>query len=156
MESQPMEGTLLRWIAAFERSLVAEENASKHTVRNYVSDLRQLHGFLVEHRLGLDDSGREVVPERIDQRALRAFLSELLRRNRKSSVGRKLSSSKGFFRFLLRRNVIAGDPSAGLVTPKKEQQLPVHLTVDDMFRLLDAPPKDTPAGLRDRAILEVI
>jgi len=147
---------MLTLIAAFERALVAEENASAHTVRNYVSDLRQFHSFLRERGFGLDDGGRDVLPERVDHLALRAFLTDLLRRHRKSSVGRKLSSTKGFFRFLLRRNVIASDPSAGIATPKKDQQLPVHLTVDDMFRLLDAPAKDTPAGLRDRAILEVI
>ncbi len=156
MESQPQPDTMSALISEFQRSLVAEENASAHTVRNYVSDLGQLHAFLQAQRLGLDDDGCEVVPARIDSLALRAFVSDLLRRNRKSSVGRKLSSTKGFFRFLLRRNLITHDPSAGLATPKKEQQLPVHLTVDDMFRLLDSPPKDTPAGLRDRAILEVI
>lgn len=147
---------MLAFISEFGRALVAEENASAHTVRNYISDLRQLHSFLRAQRLGLDESGRDVVPERVDHLALRAFLTDLLRRNRKSSVGRKLSATKGFFRYLLRRNLITRDPTAGIATPKKEQQLPVHLTVDDMFRLLDTPPKDTPAGLRDRATLEVM
>jgi len=147
---------MLALIAEFERALVAEDNASAHTVRNYGSDLRQLHGFLHAQRVGLDDDGRNVLPERVDHLALRAFLTDLLRRNRKSSVGRKLSATKVFFRFLLRRSLITRDPTAGIGTPKKEQQLPVHLTVDDMFRLLDTPPKDTPAGRRDRAILEVM
>jgi integrase/recombinase XerC len=47
------------------------------------------------------------------------------------------------------------DPTAGVRTPKKEKQLPVHLSVDDMFRLLEAPSSGTPVGRRDRAILEV-
>jgi integrase/recombinase XerC len=156
MESQAQAGMMVPLLAEFERMLVVEENASAHTVRNYISDLRQLRDFLLAQRLALDDSGSEVMPERVDHLALRAFLTALLRRNRKSSVGRKLSATKGFFRFLLRRSLITRDPTAGIATPKKEQQLPVHLTVDDMFRLLDAPPKDTPAGRRDRAILEVI
>ncbi len=146
---------MLTRIAEFERSLLVEDNASQHTVRNYVSDLRQLHAFLRERRLALDDAGTEVRPDRVDQVAVRAYLASLLRRNRKSSVGRKLSAAKGFFRYLLRRGVITRDPTAGIATPKKEQQLPVHLTVDDMFRLLEAPP-DTPLGLRDRALLEVL
>jgi integrase len=41
-------------------------------------------------------------------------------------------------------------------SPKQEQTLPTHLTIDDMFRLLEVPPSDTPAGLRDRAMLEVL
>ncbi len=147
---------MLKLIEEFERALVVEENASPHTVRNYMSDLRQLRAVLLERRLACNDAGTEVVAERVDHLAIRAFLTHLLRRNRKSSVGRKLSAAKGFFRFLLRRGVIARDPTAGIATPKKQQQLPVHLTVDDMFRLLAAPPKDTPAGLRDRALLEVL
>ncbi len=146
---------MLTRIAEFERSLLVEDNASPHTVRNYVSDLRQLRAFLLERRVALDDAGAEVMPDRVDQTAVRAYLAALMRRNRKSSIGRKLSAAKGFFRYLLRRGVIMRDPTAGIATPKKEQQLPVHLTVDDMFRLLEAPP-DTPAGLRDRALLEVL
>lgn len=147
---------MLTRIAEFERALRVEENASTHTVRSYVSDLRQLRAFLIEHRLGLDGADDEVAPERVDQAAIRAFLATLMRRNRKSSVGRKLSAAKGFFRYLLHRGVIALDPTAGIITPKKQQQLPVHLTVDDMFRLLEAPATDTPDGLRDRALLEVM
>jgi len=150
-----LEGMLAE-IAEFERSLLVEDNASEHTVRNYVSDLRQLRAFLLERGLALTDGGDEVAPERVDQLALRAYVAHCLRRNRRSSVGRKLSAAKGFFRHLLRCGRVGSDPTAGIATPKKQQQLPVHLTVDDMFRLLDAPPTDTPAGLRDRALLEVV
>ena len=147
---------MLGRIAEFEQFLQVEENASGHTVRNYISDLRQLRAFLLEHHQALNEEGTEVAAERVDQIAMRAFLAALLRRNRRSSVGRKLSAAKGFFRFLLRRNLIARDPTAGVLTPKKQQQLPVHLTVDDMFRLLEAPSAETPDGLRDRALLEVL
>jgi integrase/recombinase XerC len=143
-------------IEEYVRTLVVEENASPHTVRNYASDLRQLRACLLEHRLALDAAGDEVVADRVDHLAIRAFMGELLRHNSKSSVGRKLSAAKQFFRFLLRRGIISRDPTVGIATPKKRQQLPVHLTVDDTFRLLDAPEKDTPPGLRDRALLEVV
>ena len=147
---------MLQLIEEFERALVVEDNASPHTVRSYGSDLRQLRSFLLARRIALDESGEQVAVGRVDQLAIRAFMSDLLRRNRKSSVGRKLSAVKQFFRFALRRERIVRDPTAGIATPKKEQQLPAHLTVDDMFRLLEAPPGDTPAGLRDRAVLEVV
>lgn len=146
---------MLNHLAEFERSLVSEENASPHTVRNYLSDLKQLRSFLLERKQGLTASGDDVDVAAVDGLALRAFIAHLLQRNRKSSVGRKLSSAKVFFRFLLRRDVIERDPTVGISTPKKDQQLPVHLTVDDTFRLLEAPAADTPAGLRDRALLEV-
>jgi integrase/recombinase XerC len=143
-------------IEEFERNLAAEENASAHTVRSYGSDLRQLRTFLLGRALACDAEATEVDPRRVDGTAVRSFLAELLRRNRKSSVARKLSSVKTFFRFLVRRGYVAADPTVGIVTPRKEQQLPVHLTVDDMFRLLEAPAVDTPAGMRDRALLETM
>ncbi|HVN87880.1 MAG TPA: tyrosine recombinase XerC [Candidatus Binatia bacterium] len=146
---------MLNQITAFEQALRVERNASAHTVRNYVSDVRQFNAFLVAHQLcGGDERGVDV--QQLDQMAVRAFLVDLLRRNRKSSAGRKLSAVKTFCRFLRRRGVIEHDPTAGVLTPKKDQQLPVHLTVDDVFRLLEAPRADTPDGVRDRALLEVV
>ncbi len=146
---------MLGEIAAFAQALRAEENASPHTARNYTSDLRQLRAYLLERRLCLARGGNEVDPRRLDAEAVRSYLAWLLRGHRRSSVGRKLSSLKSFCRFLRRRGILREDPTAGIVTPRREKQLPVHLTVDDVFRLLEAPPRDRPAGLRDRALLEV-
>jgi integrase/recombinase XerC len=140
-------------IRRFLRTLEVEENASPHTLRSYGSDLRQLAAFAAGH-LGLP---ADAVPcDQVDRTVLRAFVVDLLQRNRKSSVARKVSTLRRFFKDLLARGAIAANPAVGLSTPKKERQLPAHLTVDDMFRLLAAPSPVTPAGRRDRAILEVI
>src|SRR6185436_8734222 len=96
------EVVVLGLIEAFERSLMSEENASDHTIRNYGSDLRQLQAFLLQQKHLCNRKG-EVELGKVDALALRAFLTDLLRRNRKSSVGRKLSAVKGFFRYLHRR-----------------------------------------------------
>lgn len=142
-------------IEAFERSLLAESNASINTARGYISDLRQFHEFLRERAKRIGDDPAAVRPDDVDSLVLRAYLAERMAENRRSSVGRKLSAIKQFYRFLLRREWVQRDPTVGVATPKKDQQLPAHLTVDDMVRLLEAPPADTPAGLRDRALLEV-
>jgi integrase/recombinase XerC len=144
--------TLSACTQKFIRSLEVEENASPHTLRNYASDLRQLGAF-VAAQLNLE---AEKVPcEAVTQTLIRAFVVDLMRRNRKSSVARKLSAAKRFFRFALQTQAATTDPTAGVRTPKKDKQLPVHLSVDDMFRLLEAPNVETPVGRRDRAILEV-
>jgi integrase/recombinase XerC len=139
-------------VADFLRTLEVEENASPHTLRNYRSDLQQLLDFLA--RAGRV-TPKELRVRDVTARDLRLFLVELLRRNRKSSVARKLSAARRFFRHALQRGRITQDPTIGLTAPRQDKQLPAHLTVDDMFRLLQAPRADTPAGLRDRALLEV-
>lgn len=144
--------TLTACTEQFIRSLQVEENASPHTLRNYASDLRQLCSFAAAQ---LDVAAEEVACNAVTQSMVRAFVVDLMRRNRKSSVARKLSALKRFFRFALQSGAVTIDPTAGVKTPKRDKQLPVHLSVDDMFRLLEAPDPKTPAGRRDRAILEV-
>ena len=144
--------TLEQRITEFLRLLEVEENTSPHTLRAYGSDLRQLRTFAAE-RTGAEPASLQC--EAVDAAVVRAFLVLLLRRNRKSSVARKLSAAKRFFHEAIRHGWMSTDPTAGIATPRKDKQLPAHLTVDDVFRLLAAPDASTPAGLRDRAILEV-
>ncbi|MBI3248214.1 MAG: tyrosine recombinase XerC [Deltaproteobacteria bacterium] len=131
-----------------------EKNVSEHTLRNYLSDVWQFFAFL-EHPPGQAEP-RPVTVAAVDHHRIHAFLSFLYREHKKSSIGRKLSSIKSFFRFLLREGELTRDPTLHVGSPKQDQPLPTHLTVDDMFRLLEAPPADESAGLRDRAIFEVL
>jgi integrase/recombinase XerC len=134
--------------------LRVEKNVATHTLRNYLSDLLQFLIFVEKPHERAE--ARAVPVGGIDHHRIQAFLSTLHRRHKKSSIGRKLSAIKSFFRFLLREGVIERDPTIHIGSPKKDQPLPTYLPIDDMFRLLDAPPLDTPTGLRDQAILEVL
>ena len=134
--------------------LRVEKNVSAHTLRNYLSDLLQF--FACVEKPHEQAEVRAVAVGDINHHHIHAFLSVLHRHHKKSSIGRKLSAIKSFLRFLLREGVIERDPTLHIGSPKKDQPLPTYLPVDDMFRLLDAPPLDTPTGLRDRAILEVL
>jgi integrase/recombinase XerC len=146
--------TLHVLVERYSTFLRVEKNVSAHTLRNYLSDLWQFFSFL-EKASGQAEP-RAVLIEAIDQHRIHAFLSSLHREHKKSSIGRKLSAIKSFFRFLLREGVLTQDPTLHIGSPKQEQSLPTHLTVDDMFRLLEAPSSETPAGVRDRAIVEVL
>ena len=134
--------------------LRVEKNVSAHTLRNYLSDLLQF--FACVEKPHEQAEVRAIAVGDINHHHIHAFLSMLYRHHKKSSIGRKLSAIKSFLRFLLREGVIERDPTLHIGSPKKDQPLPTYLPVDDMFRLLDAPPLDTPTGLRDRAILEVL
>ena len=141
-------------VERYSTFLRIEKNVSEHTLRNYLSDLWQFFAF-VETSPGQTER-RPVEVEAVDHHRIQAFLSTLYRAHKKSSIGRKLSAIKSFFRYLLREGLVKHDPTLHIGSPKQEHPLPTHLTVDDMFRLLEAPAADTPAGLRDRAILEVL
>ena len=138
----------------FATFLRVEKSVSSHTLRNYMSDLAQFFSFVEKPNERAER--RQISSVQIDHHLIHAYLSVLHRRNKKSSIGRKLSTLKSFFRFLVREGELERDPTVLISSPKQDQPLPTHLVVDDMFRLLETPPNDTPAGLRDRAMLEVL
>lgn len=146
--------TLHVLVERYSTFLRVEKNVSAHTLRNYLSDLWQFFSFLEKPSPQVEPCIVEI--EVIDHHRIHAFLSSLHREHKKSSIGRKLSAIKSFFRFLLREGLVTRDPTLHIGSPKQDQPLPTHLTVDDMFRLLEAPAQDTPAGVRDQAILEVL
>jgi integrase/recombinase XerC len=131
-----------------------ERNVSPHTLRNYLSDLAQFHGFLRERELSLDKSGNVDV-RKVDIHVMRAFLAALTHERKKSSVGRKLAALKGFFRYLIAQKQIEKDPLLLIHSPKQEKPLPTFLSVDDAFQLLAGVKIKTDLDVRDCAILEV-
>ncbi|MCD6705492.1 MAG: site-specific tyrosine recombinase XerD [Thiobacillus sp.] len=72
------------------------------------------------------------------------------------SAARYTSALKRFYRYLLRENLIAFDPTLNLDSPKLPRSLPKTLTETDVERLLDSADAATPLGLRDRAMLETL
>ncbi len=138
----------------YEVFLRVEKNVSLHTQRNYLSDLLQFFAFIEQPTAQAEP--RTISVAQIDYHLIQAFLATLHQNHKKSSIGRKLSAIKSFFRFLVREGEVERDPTLQLASPKKDQPLPTYLAIDDMFRLLDAPPPDSPTGLRARAILEVL
>lgn len=127
-----------------------ERNVSPHTARSYLSDLEQLDGFLGETELIA-----------VDHQTLRQFISHLMRlKVKKSSIARKLSAVRTFFRYLNREGILTNNPARLVSTPRREKRLPSFLTVDDALRLMEAPSSKTPrardTALRDRAVLETL
>jgi integrase/recombinase XerC len=136
-------------LQGFEAYLTHNKGYSEHTVRNYVSDVRQFLLYLAEREQG-------ATPETADDYVIRGFLSSRFSQNRKASLARKLSSLRCFYRFLLLEGKVASNPAALLAMPKREQMLPNFLSVDDVFRVLEAPGDDSFIRARDRAMLELL
>lgn len=141
---------------AFLRHLTVERNYSPRTISAYSRDLGEF-AKLYEKR-----EGKPPRVARIDSFDIRAHLAELYEKNQASSIARKLSSLRTFFRFLFAREHVDHNPAAQVRSPKRKKALPRALDYDDVERLIDSPKlgdKDsdaTPLGLRDRAIFEVL
>lgn len=145
--------TLCEHIDEFLRVLEVEENASPNTVRGYRADLRQFLAFAGDR---LESAPEDLPCLSFDQSLVRSFLIHLLRRSSASSTARKLAAVRKFARHLRRCDALPTDPTAGVAAPKLDRKLPNYLTVDDTFRLIEAPDTSGAAGQRDRAILEVV
>jgi integrase/recombinase XerC len=141
-------------IRQYGEHLRIERNLSPHTLRNYLSDLRQFCQYLKAEEWCRGKEGREAAGQ-VDGQVMRAYLGTLAKRCRKSSMGRKLAALKGFFRYLEKEEVIVRNPLSTFASPKQERPLPVFLSVDDVFRLLGSVQGVRPLEIRDRAVLEV-
>jgi integrase/recombinase XerC len=131
-----------------------QRNVSPHTLRNYLSDLRQFEEFLLQR--ATENAEKKIPLEAVTVHVVRAYLASLSKHNKKSSIGRKLAALKGFFRYLLREKKIQSNPLAWISTPKQEKPLPAFLSVDDVFLLLGGIQGDGLLTIRDRAILETL
>jgi integrase/recombinase XerC len=139
-------------LAEFLRHLALEKNASAHTVKSYREDLTQALEFF-RARLGQQNPA----PDRLTTRVLRAYLAWLHDQGyAKTTVARRVSAVRSWCRFLCRQGTLTANPADGLRGPRQDKKLPHFLSVEDVMRLLEAPPADTPLGLRDRALLETL
>ena len=134
---------------SFASYLSLTRGYSPHTVRNYVSDVRQYLRYLADGEGG-------VPPEEGDYYVLRGFLSSRFERNGKASLARKVSALRTFYGFLVRQGKVEANPAALLAAPRRERNLPSFLSVDDAFRVVEAPSGGAFLQARDRAMLELL
>ena len=133
-------------IKSFLSWLEAEKGYSPHTVEGYGRDLLSFQESL-EQDLALAD---------IEAIHIRRFVVSLHGKNGAATVGRKLSALRSFFKYLVRKKILKRDPITGIAGPKVGKHMPVFLTVDEVFLLLEAPSKKDRFMLRDIALLELL
>jgi len=136
-------------VAEFLRYLDHQRGASRHTIRSYAADLADFGAFLAREKLG-------GVPD-ADARAIRAWLASLHERKlARSSVARKLATVRSCLKYLARRGVVELNAARQIRSPKLPRRLPSFLPKDESKNLLDAKVDGSEAGLRDRALLELL
>ena len=136
------------WGSRFLDYMRVVRQASPHTLRAYQKDLTSF--FLYLKIFDIEE------PTFVNRLHFRGFLGQLYAKNNKAStLNRKLSSLRSFFRFLLRNEIITKNPLESVNNPKQPQKLPRFLTIKEVEALLESPNPRTPLGARDRAILEL-
>jgi integrase/recombinase XerD len=140
-----------RAIDAYLRHVTIERGLSEHTISAYRRDLGGYVDWLTDQ--GVDDTAG------ITQALVGRFIAERSAATpppAATSLARLQSSVRGWHRFLAREGVEPDDPTGRLRPPKAPRRLPKALTIDQVERLLAAPPADEPIGIRDRALLELM
>lgn len=142
-----------------------EKNASPHTISAYKLDLSEFNKYIKESGINQKD---------VDHRVIRGFLVKLDKeKNRKSTMGRKLSTIKAFYKFLVKIGACKDNPALYVSRPKAPKYLPLFFTEGEIKKLLETPllvlknpvlaienpaliPRDPLLALRDKLILELL
>ena len=135
-------------VAEFLGALRLEQGASPNTLSAYRLDLADFQRFLHEQRRAVGQARSSEISR---------YLLELKREGLgPRSVARHLSAVRGLYRFLLREGWLRRDPTEQLETPRLPQRLPRTLSFEEVAMLIESAEPDSPMGLRDRAILELL
>lgn len=138
----------MKYLEEYLKYLKYEKRFSSDTVNSYEEDLVEFFNFL-------DKEDINVLKLTYDD--IRFYLMELdSKKNKASTVSRKLSSLRGFYKFLINKDYINNNPFALIKSPKKEKKLPrffYYNELEEMFNSIDI---TTSLGQRNRLILEVL
>ena len=134
-------------IDAFIDALWLEEGLARNTLAAYRRDLSLYAQWLGQHGRALDETA---------EADLQAYFAARHAGTKPTSANRRLTVFKRYFRWALRERLIAADPTLKLMAAKQPLRVPKTLTEAQVEALLDAPDVDTPLGLRDRTMLELI
>ena len=130
----------------FKSYLLIEKNFSKHTAKAYYSDI-------LSYLIWLDDTECE----NVNFTKMREYLHFIQKFNyKKTTVARKIASIRTFYKYLFRERKVENNPAENLISPKRPKSLPKFLSMNEVEQILSNINIDTPAGYRNRAILELL
>lgn len=132
----------------FLNYLAVERGHSKNSVLAYGRDVRRFLQSLEKRGLGLAEVDARVASEHLEELAARGISPR--------SASRALSAVKSFFRYLVSVERLAKDTISDVRSPRLRKSIPGFLDVQEIVRLIDSVSTDTPRGLRDRAMLELL
>lgn len=150
-----MNKVMDHYIQSFNDYLSSERNYSKHTVKAYLTDIKEFCRVIRDKNLVPEEDGANDLSG-LNETHARAYVSWLYTRNNKTSISRKLASVRTFFEFLMRSGVLKNNLAKLVPTPHGEKRLPTFLTVDEVVKLMETPGTGGALENRDSAILELL
>lgn len=139
---------------SFFAYLESEKNMAEKTLTAYNSDWMNFINFL-EQDLKINLETLDVTA--IDHSLVRKYLAYLSQKGlSRNTTARKLAALKSFFRYLMKKEIIATNVLESVKTPKIPKMLPRYLEVEEMNQVLEQPGLDNEVQIRDRAILELL
>jgi integrase/recombinase XerD len=137
------------FVNEFINYLAVERGLAKNTLESYGRDLRQYYAYL--------GNGQIDAVKQVNRATILTYLEQLQTKGRAvSTISRNLAAIKSFYQFLVRERYLDKDPAANLESPKLEKKLPRILTINEVEELLKQPNSFLPAGMRDKAMLELL
>jgi integrase/recombinase XerC len=131
--------------------LALDRDASPATARAYAGDLADLVATL--GRL----TGTTATPADVTPRLVRAWIADMHGRSLSpATIARRLSAARSLFHWLVVQGELETNPAAEVRPPRRGERLPERIDVEDVAAVLEAPDAARPAGLRDRALLELL
>jgi integrase/recombinase XerD len=135
-------------VDAYLMHLTVERRLAANSVESYARDL----AMLAEFAAGLGSA-----PESLERLQLQSLVRGLMSEGRSPrSVARAVACYRGFYRFLVIDGQLAANPAEDLRPPRAWKTLPRYLSIEEVDVLLATPATDTPRGLRDRALIELL
>lgn len=138
----------MKYLEEYLKYLKYEKRYSKDTIDSYEEDLIEFFSFLEQEDINL---------LKLTYDDIRFYLMGLdSKHNKASTISRKLSSLRGFYKFLINKEYMDNNPFALIKSPKKEKKLPRFFYYNELEEMFDSIDITTPLGQRNRLILEVL
>ena len=144
-------------VESYLNHLVVEKGFSSNTLDAYKNDLGQFIEFTKTRWNGATETNEGW--QKVDLELLTDYISDLRAKKsyRETTTARKVAALKSFFNFLVEEEIVESDPTEFLTAPRIGRALPKFLSEDEVRTLLDqAAKEDSPEGLRDRTMLELL
>ena len=135
-------------INKFIEYLKYQRNYSDFTCNNYNKDLNEYNSFILSNKINYKN---------MDYNEAKEYVIYLNKKNdAKSTISRKLSSLRTFYKYLVLNNKVESNPFLLVSSPKKEKRIPKFINYNNMEEILNVPNIKTKEGQRERVILEVL